>query len=187
PCCVLVTSTACQCNASRCSCGGNQLTSPAQEALYIRIITTGYNTMHHNQRTASTMKLFGSLALALYLSCSLVRADSLDVSHEADGLVEEGRFGFLTLDNSGAQLTFNSTSLQYAVVAGIALLLVAIILIPLLGYDVATLFSRNDNAQFADYQNYDYSSSYSQFAKRSLDAFSPILQALQRAYEQYEK
>jgi len=134
------------------------------------------------------MKLFSSLALFL-LCCSVSRAETSDMGDSGDDLlVEQGRFGFLTLDNSGATLSFNSTSLQYAVVAGIALLLTALILVPLLGYDVSTFLpARNDQGPhtYTDYNNYDYSS-YSQFAKRSMEEAVPILEAIYNAYMKYK-
>lgn len=92
-----------------------------------------------------------------------------DLMMESEGnLHETPRFGFLNLNNDGATLTFNSTSLQYAVVIGIILLVVALVAIPLLGLDLANVFAPRDD-YYPYHQGYDQTqgySSYTNFAKR---------------------
>ncbi|XP_071546805.1 uncharacterized protein [Panulirus ornatus] len=107
---------------------------------------------------------------------------------ENEALKETSRFGFLNLDGDSSTVTFNSTSLQYAVIAGIVILLVALVVVPLLGFDLATLFSARDGYDPYNYgydQNNAYSS-YTSYAKRSLDILSPVLTALSQAYKKYE-
>jgi len=104
-----------------------------------------------------------------------------------DKMEEEPRFGFLTLNNNGASLAFNSTSLQYAVIGGVILLVLALVVIPFLGFDLGNIFAKEsfeDDYPYA-YDNQGFSS-YSSYAQRSLNMLSPILTALSEAYKKYE-
>ncbi|XP_045615606.1 uncharacterized protein [Procambarus clarkii] len=100
---------------------------------------------------------------------------------------ETPRFGFISLDNTGAVLTLNSTSLQYAVIAGIIVLVFALVIIPILGFDIAKHFATRDGYDHFNYYNEqpEYSS-YTSYAKRSLDVLTPVLAALREAYKKYE-
>ncbi|XP_042204231.1 uncharacterized protein LOC121853905 [Homarus americanus] len=129
--------------------------------------------------------VFAVLCLAAFAS-----AETSNLIDEQEGL-EEGtpRFGFLSFDNSGATLTFNSTSLQYAVVIGIFVVFAALIIIPLLGFNLASLFSSRDSYGYDNTHYYDPNtaySTYSDYAKRSLDLLSPVMTALSEAYKKYE-
>ncbi|XP_068216357.1 uncharacterized protein [Palaemon carinicauda] len=128
-----------------------------------------------------------TIAIALLFLAAFASAE--ENNNNIDLEVEETpRFTFVDLTNNAASLSLNSTSLQYAVITGIVLLLVAIVVVPLLGYDLSTIFT---NREDYDYSNYAYDgnqaySSYSAYAKRSLDLLSPVLKALTEAYQRYE-
>ncbi|XP_076062339.1 uncharacterized protein LOC143037685 [Oratosquilla oratoria] len=124
------------------------------------------------------MKIF--LIAAVLCFASVVRAE------DVEKMEEEGRFGFLTLDNNGATLTFNSTSIQYAVLIGLAVLLGSLILLPLFGLSLGSIFNSGYEAPVYGYDTSGYASSYSSYAKRSLDFLSPVLTALKDAYAKYE-
>ncbi|XP_050692935.1 uncharacterized protein LOC126983848 [Eriocheir sinensis] len=138
------------------------------------------------------MKQFVSiLLLALCLaSASALPKDTLSNALKENGVGDEdegaGRFGFLTVNEEGAKLTFNSTSLQYAVVIGVVLLILGLVVIPLIGFDVAKLFSPRDS--YDNHYGYDTNnySSYTSYAKRSLDVLSPVLTALAEGYKKYD-
>ncbi|XP_027239076.1 uncharacterized protein [Penaeus vannamei] len=126
------------------------------------------------------MKTF--VAVALLCLFAVARAE------DDNSLEETARFGFLSLDDNGATLSFNSTSLQTAVVVGVILLILALVLVPLLGFDLAKLFAGKESY---DYPNYAYDntqgySSYTSYAQRSLNLLSPVLTALTEAYKKYE-
>lgn len=106
------------------------------------------------------MKCFVAIALLCLFAVARAEDDS--------SLEETARFGFLSLDNSGATLSFNSTSLQTVVVVGVILLILALVLVPLLGFDLAKLFAGKESY---DYPNYAYDntqgySSYTSYAQR---------------------
>ncbi|KAK8403638.1 hypothetical protein O3P69_000019 [Scylla paramamosain] len=131
------------------------------------------------------------LVLCLAVAASALQKQPVNSALSNENLVEketgDPRVGFLSVDDDGATLTFNSTSLQYAVVIGVVLLILGLVVVPLLGFDLAKLFSSRD-----DYDAYGYSydqdnySSYTSYAKRSLNVLSPVLEALAQAYTKYE-
>ncbi|XP_064113570.1 uncharacterized protein LOC135220231 isoform X2 [Macrobrachium nipponense] len=129
-----------------------------------------------------------TVAIALLFLATFASAEDTN-NNNLDAEVEDSpRFAYVDLTNNAASLSFNSTSLQYAVITGIVLLLVAIVVVPLLGYDLSTIFPSREGF---DYSNYAYDgtqaySSYSAYAKRSLDLLSPVLKALTEAYQRYE-
>ncbi|KAK7083279.1 hypothetical protein SK128_011245 [Halocaridina rubra] len=102
--------------------------------------------------------------------------------------IEYPRFSFIDLTNNGAVLTFNSTSLQYAVVTGLVLIVLALVVTQLLGVNTNNFFAAKNEYDSPTY-SYDSDhaySSYSVYAQRSLDVLSPIMQALYNAYQKYE-
>lgn len=110
-----------------------------------------------------TAKMKSFVVLAVLCLAGLVSAET-----ENEALEETPRFGFLNLDGDSSTITFNSTSLQYAVFAGIVIVLVALVVVPLLGFDLSTLFSARDGYDPYNYgydQNQAYSS-YTSYAKR---------------------
>jgi len=100
---------------------------------------------HHFDRLISELranmrKLMIVTTLGLLLLCGQVAADD---SGEMEGAVEEGRFAFVSFTPDGSlTLTFNTTSLQYAIMAGFTGLIIASIILPLLG--LFSIASRSD-------------------------------------------
>nr|XP_053633985.1 uncharacterized protein LOC128689653 [Cherax quadricarinatus] len=98
----------------------------------------------------------------------LASAASAASAVENEDLEETPRFGTITLDSSGTALTFNSTFLQYGVIAGVVILIItALIVIPIIGFSIAKHYLAGgsyDNFSYS-YQNPEYSS-YTSYAKR---------------------
>lgn len=120
-----------------------------------------------------TMKQFVCVLLAVCLSvasAALPKETARKARMEENGIADTdggaGRFGFLTINDDGASLTFNSTSLQYAVVIGVVLLILALVVVPLLGFDIAKLFAPRDGYDSNYGYEGDYYSSYTSYAKR---------------------
>ncbi|CAL4113168.1 unnamed protein product [Meganyctiphanes norvegica] len=99
-----------------------------------------------------------------------------NASEEPDMFSEIGRVFFT--DDSGA-ITVNETSILYGALIAVPLLILALVVLPALGVDLNTIFSTERSDATPQHQY------YSQFAERSLDSFSPILEMLQKAYEKY--
>jgi len=100
---------------------------------------------------------------------------------------EEDEARFLTIDDTGATLAINSTSLIYAAIIGIPLLIVGLVVLPLFGLSIDSLFKK-DGGDFADqfaYENQDYAQ-YSSYAKRTLDTLAPVITAIDQAYKKYK-
>ncbi|XP_045118512.1 uncharacterized protein LOC123508706 [Portunus trituberculatus] len=132
------------------------------------------------------------LVLYLAVAASALQKQPVNSALSKENLVEQEtsdpRFAFLDVDDDGATLTFNSTSLQYAVVIGVVLLILGLVVVPLLGFDLANIFSARDdyNAYGYGYDQDNYYSSYTSYAKRSLNVLSPVLKALAQTYTKYE-
>ncbi|CAL4211634.1 unnamed protein product [Meganyctiphanes norvegica] len=99
-----------------------------------------------------------------------------NASEEPEIFSEIGRLFFT--DSTGI-VTFNETSILYGVLIAVPLIILALLVLPALGIDLNNIFGteRSDATPNLPY--------YSQFAERSLDSFSPILEMLQKAYEKY--
>merc|ERR1712018_708503 len=104
----------------------------------------------------------------------------LAVAHAEELSADEGeaRLGYITVGNSGATtLTFNATSIQNAVILGLFILVLGALVLPLFG--VAVGDSTGDSGSGYGY-GYD-NSGYSTYSKRSVEAFGPVLDALNAA------
>jgi len=129
--------------------------------------------------------------LGLLLLCGQVAADD---SGEMEGAVEEGRFAFVSFTPDGSlTLTFNTTSLQYAIMAGFTGLIIASIILPLLG--LFSIASRSDPHYGYAYTDpsgytqsaYDTTASQALYSKRSKSWMSSVMESLARSLEKYEE
>ncbi|CAL4238338.1 unnamed protein product, partial [Meganyctiphanes norvegica] len=95
---------------------------------------------------------------------------------------------FISATDNGLQLTFNSTSLQYLALFGIPLVLVALVVLPLFGVSLGSIFPWKKAPVDFDYgyDGYD-TSSYTSYAARSLERINPILSAIEEAYKKYQE
>jgi hypothetical protein len=124
-------------------------------------------------------------------------AGSLETVSDGDGaaLTETARFGFFSVNSDGSvSLTFNATSLEYLLLAALTALTLAAILLPLLG-----LVGKSEpdySYAYVDQQGYAvpsygatgaaYPGAGSGGYKRSIGWGSSIMEALSKAYSQYE-
>lgn len=90
------------------------------------------------------MKVIGAtLLLLIPLLCGGIDSAADDGSDRPEESAEEGRFAFVSFTPDGSlTLTFNTTSIQYALLAGFTGLVIASIVLPLLG--LFSIASRSD-------------------------------------------
>lgn len=152
--------------------------------------------------TKPTLKI---LILGLLVTYTLALEEPADDSSNSlfssdDDLDETGRVAFVTVDNNGIVITWNATSILYGALAALALgAVAAAVAIPLaLVFGLKKAFYDDDY----DYSGYSGSgsgggyggsgsghggggSSYTDYAKRSLEVMSPVMKALYGAYQKY--
>merc|ERR1712029_342876 len=99
---------------------------------------------------------------------------------------EDEEAKFLTVDNSGATLLINSTSLIYAAVIGIPLIAITALIALLFGFDFGGFFAKersdtNYNSQLP-YATQDFQHYYNS-VNRNLELLHPVFDKLKEAYE----
>jgi len=125
-------------------------------------------------------------AVALLLACS-VSAESYT---EEEG---DARLGYVSVGSDGTtSITFNATSIQNAVILGLFVLVLGALVLPLFGISLGGLFGKEEASSGYGYGyeepslGYeDPASSYQSYAKRSIEALGPVLEALRNGQEKY--
>ncbi|CAL4146724.1 unnamed protein product [Meganyctiphanes norvegica] len=102
---------------------------------------------------------------------------------------DDGRY-LVANDDGGLAMVFNSTSLLYAAIILIPIaIFVALVAVPLLGYDLGSIFRRTFATDQEYYGNYAYEgqdvAAYTDYAQRSLEILSPVLRAIDELYNRY--
>jgi len=112
----------------------------------------------------------------------------------AEDLVDEdgtARLGYITVGNSGATtLTFNATSIQNAIILGLFILVLGALVLPLFGVSMGDEYAEESGYGYGYEQpsyGYEEPSSGYGYAKRSVEAFGPVLDALSQAQRKYEE
>ncbi|CAL4061340.1 unnamed protein product [Meganyctiphanes norvegica] len=113
----------------------------------------------------------------VYLSALLCLASAAS----AETLEEEGRLVFL--DGSGTPY-INTTTIGYGLLMIVPIVLVGLLVAAALGLNLDNLFGRrSDQFNKQPYYDQDY---YYQYAQRSMETLSPILEMLKEAYNKWE-
>lgn len=124
-------------------------------------------------------------SLALFVS--QIHAEEFDAEEEG-----AARLGYITVGSGGATtLTFNATSIQNAVILGLFILVLGALVLPLFGVSMGDYFEEDAGYGYGYEQPaYAYEgqdAAYSTYAKRSLEAVGPVLDALSQAQSKYEE
>jgi len=118
----------------------------------------------------------------------------LATAYAEELVADEGdaRLGYITVGSSGATtLTFNATSIQNAVILGLFILVLGALVLPLFGVSVGDIAEESGSGYGYGYEQaaygYDDAAQYSSYSKRSVEAFGPVLDALNAAQNKYEE
>merc|ERR1712213_63041 len=110
----------------------------------------------------------------------------LATAYAEELVADEGdaRLGYITVGSSGATtLTFNATSIQNAVILGLFILVLGALVLPLFGVSVGDIAEESGSGYG---YGYEHAAQYSSYSKRSVEAFGPVLDALNAAQNKYE-
>jgi len=101
------------------------------------------------------------------------------------------RLGYINIASDGTTaVTFNATSIQNAVVLVLIVSVLGVLILPLFGVPLSSLFSAsNDSGYSGESSGYENDSAYqySPALKRSFDILGPILDALVQAKNKYSQ
>ncbi|CAL4146728.1 unnamed protein product, partial [Meganyctiphanes norvegica] len=134
----------------------------------------------------ATMKVIAALSV-LCCMVNYAQAMILDVDSSLN-TIDEYKARFLTVDDNGnLALKFNSTSLIYIALFAIPVVIIALLVLPLFGVDLTNIFRRRESTDqdYYAYDNQDYST-YTEFAQRSLELLTPVISAIDDAYQKYQ-
>jgi len=117
------------------------------------------------------------------------------VQCHAEELVDDegsARLGYITVGNSGATtLTFNATSIQNAIILGLFILVLGALVLPLFGVSMGGYEEPSGSGYGYGYEQPAYGYEEPEhgygYAKRSVEAFGPVLDALSSAQRKYEE
>ncbi|CAL4146726.1 unnamed protein product, partial [Meganyctiphanes norvegica] len=136
-----------------------------------------------------TMKVIAAL-LVLCCMVNYAQAVVLDVDNSLNSIGEDKARSFSIDDNGYLVLNFNNTYLMsfiYIALFAIPVVIVALLVLPLFGVDLTNIFRRRESIDqdYYAYDNQDYST-YTEFAQRSLELLTPVISAIDDAYQQYQ-